>query len=445
MNRNKNRLDIVQQPGHKIRTFPEALLGVFGYLPFQTRYPFLTILCRVVCCSHVLCAAVSFVALGINGVAYMLHRSSHNASSFVKFVAFIPVFTVYGRAFIVLLIFLSKQEEYHSLHRASLEIAASLLPDSDGLKRCCNGWRRNANRLGVATIVFHTIWQLSTVIGNLISAGINGPPKNNSTAVAQEDFEKKLRLIIPYGLVYMSQGFYVSLYGLSQQVVTLGIVFAMMLRFFIKANNDAIGKLQLAIQNNPNASTERSHEIDFPSTLKEHLIDHLEMIRRTQAVIRKFCADLDAFFRNIGFACHMLDQATVMGFVATVIISNHHDTNLPTWIYNCLSIIFFVGYSTILLLPLASVFDEAESTNLRAYELSVAVRRCFPDEPSDSQIHEILQDIMSSSEQNSIVLQGAGFINFTRPLFAGTVTFGLSFSVVAYEITQRSNNISSCS
>ncbi|OQV24819.1 hypothetical protein BV898_01409 [Hypsibius exemplaris] len=371
----------------------------------------------------------------------MLHQSSHNASSFVKLVACIPVFTIYGRAFIVLLIFLSKRKEYHSLQRASLGIAASLLPDSDDLKR----WRRNANRLGLATIVFHTIWQLSNTIVFLLTAGIKGPPENNSTAAATEDFLQKLSLIVPDGLLYMSQGFNISLYGLSQQVVTLGIVFAMMLRFFLKANNEAIGKLQIAIQNIPNASTERSHEIEFSSPLKEHLINDLQKIRRKQAVIRNFCADLNAFFRNVGFACHVLDQATVMGYVAALIISNNHDTDLITWINNCLSIIFFVGYSTILMLPLAFVYDEAESTNLRAYELSVAVHRCFPDEPLDSQIHQILQDIMFSSEQNSIVLQGAGFINFTRPLFAGTVTFGLSFSVVAYEITQRSNNISSCS
>ncbi|OQV13622.1 hypothetical protein BV898_12165 [Hypsibius exemplaris] len=173
--------------------------------------------------------------------------------------------------------------------------------------------------------------------------------------------------------------------------------------------------------------------------LRGDLIGELTAIRRCQMEILNFYTEVDAFFRNIFFFSHFLDQACTMGFVATVIITDP-SKNLGDWLYNCLSIMFFVGYSTVLLLPLAHVYEEAESTNFQVYQLSLAIRRNFPGEASDSQVHEILQALMGSSERNSIVLQGSGCINFTRPWFAGTVTLGLSFSVLAYEITQRSNS-----
>ncbi|OQV24834.1 hypothetical protein BV898_01422 [Hypsibius exemplaris] len=130
-----------------------------------------------------------------------------------------------------------------------------------------------------------------------------------------------------------------------------------------------------------------------------------------------------------------------MGSVAAVVV------NLTAWeartngwmIFTFFSIALFAGYSSLLLMPLANVYDESSTTNLRAYQLSVMIFNYYPAESLDSKLYGTIHDVMCSSEREDVVLRGARLIIFKRSWFATAMTFAVSFSVFAYEISQRAD------
>ncbi|OQV13620.1 hypothetical protein BV898_12163 [Hypsibius exemplaris] len=80
-----------------------------------------------------------------------------------------------------------------------------------------------------------------------------------------------------------------------------------------------------------------------------------------------------------------------MGLVAYARIAVDATTAEPAeWAFAFMSIVVYIGYSTVLPLPLASLHEE------------------------DSAIHGTLDSILASTEPGAAVVRGAGVIHFTR-------------------------------
>ncbi|OQV24821.1 hypothetical protein BV898_01410 [Hypsibius exemplaris] len=370
-----------------------------------------------------------------------------NESLFIKLLGNIPAFAVFGRGTAVMLLFLTKRAGWQTLYQTRLKSAILLMDyqvkgnpiSNDGgksqfLQQHMAGTARVATLLGVIVVFVHFVWQFSAYLSVLIAGTIQ--PTGNTTKIGNTNSSYGQDQLFSQIMFYTGYAFFLSMYVLSQQVIVLGVVFTIILRSCLKRNNATIVNLRLALDSANSLCGSGDENIVIEGA---RLVEQLEIIRRCQNGIRILYTEVDAFFRNIFFAAHVLDMACLMGFVALVIMSDS-SANLGAWLSNCVSSVIFVGYTTVLLCPLAFAYEEAESTHFQVYQLSVAIRRHFPKEAIDSQMHEILQDIMGLSEEKSIVLQGAGVINYTRSWFAGTITLTLSFSVLAYELTQRSGS-----
>ncbi|OQV24829.1 hypothetical protein BV898_01417 [Hypsibius exemplaris] len=340
--------------------FPGKMLAAFGFLPFSTKNPILRLLSGLVCTFYMVGATAGFVVLSIIVVSDMLNTATaRQGNSFLQLLSWIPVSGVYIRAFIIMIMLLAKRKTLYFLCDETLRMVNRLIPHREDLQTHQVRWQRMANLLGIATVLGHIVWYLTDYIGLVLPSSSVDNNKHAETHVN----ETTQQLLVPLKVIWAASSFYVSLFCLSQQVIVMNVVFAAILRSLIRKHNAVLMAMLDGLEGGHRETDKKVDEFRVPdATVRLILIEQLATARYNQTELSKFSAQINSVFHNIVFCAHVLDQMCLIGFVAAAIVTGP-SVNLANWIHNSLSIVFFVYYSTLLLLPLARVFDEVKLNN----------------------------------------------------------------------------------
>ncbi|OQV19538.1 hypothetical protein BV898_06525 [Hypsibius exemplaris] len=420
----------------KLSLLPATLLTLFGILPSSsTLLPFVRWITFSNGIFHLVLGVVGFFAISAHSAnSIYASMATVKGSVLVQSFSWASYFVLDFRANAVMLCFFVKRTACLRLFQQAQRLAPSFFPDRSTLRNKYNRWRRLALALGILCLCLPLFWEFLSNIGSIIqvAAPIDNRSKNNATF---NQTTPSKTYLIPQPAYWGFFYFEVAAFCLAQLVIVFGVVLAVMLRSYLATMNASLSRLVNVHRNFLSIKA----SVTMTMSAQELQVE-LNEVRTHQASIRLFCAELNSCFGYTFFTSHILDQVSFMGFVAVVVV-NLRGCEVPTlgWIFKFLSIAFFAGYSNLLLMPLANVYDESSTTNLRAYQLSVMIFNCYPAESLDSKLHGTIYDILCSSEPEDVVLRGARLITFKRSWFSAAMTFAVSFSVFAYEISQRAD------
>ncbi|OQV24823.1 hypothetical protein BV898_01412 [Hypsibius exemplaris] len=338
------------------------LLKVFGFIPSHGTPCCLQMCAALNCMFHVVCGAVGFFLLSVSAISEIVQAlTKHSHSIVIKLFSYAPFFALYGRAYIILLLFLFKRKIYAKICRKTRIIAEALFKDEIILAKHYTQWKKVALVLGAATAATHMMWEFISYLGNIFPPTQTVTRKENETETWFSSNTSSSQPLVPQPLFWFSIYFEVGLFCLSQQVVVMGVVFAITLRAFLTQLNKSIIKLTSFNQDCAISSKQWAANVK-PS--RQEMLKQLEQIRRHQAMIRLFCDDLNACFGFIMFVSHVLDQVCYMGYVASVVMQLDNPGTVLAWVFRILSLTLFSSYSGLLLMPLARAHETVRPLTL---------------------------------------------------------------------------------
>ncbi|OQV13621.1 hypothetical protein BV898_12164 [Hypsibius exemplaris] len=217
-------------------SFPHILLLLFGFLRSNGDRPFAGKIAQIICGVHVTGGCAYLVMLLVRIADDVRHSfTSASINVFLNALAWTPFIASFIRSFLVLLLFLSSAKAYRSLCHAFLSFTKSVSSHSEIYR-----WRRMASALGGSTLCLNICWHFARQfqrISDATAPTVNQP--GNATPMIEQPNNTYQALIIPT-VKYSFYYFEICLFCLSQQVVVLGVVLALALRFFFAQNNTEI-------------------------------------------------------------------------------------------------------------------------------------------------------------------------------------------------------------
>ena len=337
--------------------FPTSLLRLFGFLPFTGQHCCIRIIVRAIGLLHLLAAAIGCIFVAARGITYLVVDIAIPGLEFsivVKIFGVGPFFSQYGRPVIVLIIFLYKTESFRSLCQMAKDLAAKLFITENGRKAKYRQWQWTATGLGIATLLVHVAWECCNLLPAHLTADEEVKSHYNVTA-ANIVNSTGINFVLSMAMVILRY-FELAMFYISQQVLVLALVFGIILRAFLKKNNDNIRKLHDEIFETFFLKLEPFNKYS------EKLFLELDKIEKIHWDVYFFFVQLNDLFGYIAFFAFILDQVTVLGNVAQAISMPSLIVGLI--IYIGVSVVVFACYSLAFVWPFVKAEEEVGRQSL---------------------------------------------------------------------------------
>ncbi|OWA53943.1 hypothetical protein BV898_18367 [Hypsibius exemplaris] len=313
---------------------PTLILQCFGLIPVPLAPKLIRSFLQFIAAVHLAGAVVGLLILGLRDTAYLLTYSHEHGVAEILSVA--PLFSQYGRSTAITLLFLIKRRAYYQLSEAVAQITSHVTET----RRFAlyKQWSERSATWTFLALGLQAIGCLSSSLPPLLIHEEHDYHYTENITVATDDhsFPIESSVLTSESLKWVGFYFNVSSFLLSQQVLILAVVSAVVLRSLIVNRNSEIDQL---IQDVTSGKIQKKVLLKQLTTIGKQASDNLLLNDYITVV-----------FGYILFLAFVLDQVTILGTIADGVGSP--DTGIAFWIYRFTYVIIVLVLKVIIVLVL---------------------------------------------------------------------------------------------
>ncbi|OWA54973.1 hypothetical protein BV898_19360 [Hypsibius exemplaris] len=399
---------------------PCFVLRCFGLLPPTPRFLYYRCVFLIILIVHLVGGFTGVAQQMIGSLISIIYDPNENVNQIISIFLHVPYISEALRGVVVLGLFLRIRCTLPSVLR-DLSCLCDNVFEQEQKTNLQQRWRTITSICSVGSLIVHALWEASGWINYtemMTTVAAVEAAKNTTMESPKDSASFRFPLAFWFACVY----FEFVLFVVSQQVVVTSVMMSAIFAGVVRGVNSKIRHLR---KRNKISLTE------------------LSQIEQLHGEQRRFVHKLNELFSIINLAWYFLDFTTCLGYLAASIVGNRQVLEQYVVLYG--SIAIYGAYATVCFLPLIMVDDEGSRIELNLYRLAV-FGGLYSLDTRTPQLNEELwlqavRRLQLSCEEQPIGLEAGGnLMAIDRGFFARTLTFSVSFGLVAYEIVNIRNH-----